>query len=65
MCLWRIQQILLGALSFVLLGKLSFTDLARKASEMTRHFFDSPRARIKQAPQAIQNSLQLARGALS
>lgn len=46
-------------MTFVLLGSLSFTELTRKAFELTRHFFDSPRTRIKQAPQALHVALQL------
>jgi len=46
-------------MTFVVLGMLSFSDLIRKASDLTRHFFDSPRKRGKQAPQAVQAALQL------
>jgi len=37
--LWRIQQILLGALVFVVLGSLSVSELIRKASQLQRHLF--------------------------
>ena len=59
--LWRIQRILMGALSFVVLGLLSFEELNHKAVHVTRYLFDSPRSRLKQPPQAVQAALQLGR----
>jgi len=44
---------------FVLMGQLSFSELLGKASDLARHFLDSPRARIKQAPQAALTAFQL------
>jgi hypothetical protein len=44
---------------FVLRGQLTLSELILKAAELTRYFFDAPRARIKQAPQAIHAALEL------
>lgn len=64
-CLWRIQQVLLGAMIFVIRGQLSLSELIAKAAELARHFFDSPRKRRKQAPQAVRAALQLQGASLS
>ena len=46
---------------FVLRGQLSVSELILKAGELTRHFFDAPRKRLKQASQAVAAALELRR----